>query len=991
MPNDSTLTPSAASDEGAHRETIQLEVISQTPTPEKVKGLTDIVAMLKQIQAEAEAAQAAVSNIKAPTVPAGSTQGPGVKSAASGAAAKDAEEARLVSEHVARSTQGEAGAHHANAVAIDEEIAATQRLIGVQGELIKKTTVTKFNGPGLPEDTTTTRVEKLEPGVTLATTVRGIDVDTRREVLKEDLLAKQREELKAQRAEANQEISRIRRETSGRIEQARRGGNVGEIALAKAQQHEAFSQAFSKLAESTTDPVLSEEFKAKATASTLRMFDSVDRSNREIIAKRVNDVRKSFATSLQDAVGSGDKSRIASVRQQLERSLSSEYADLAKTTTHSGFRSRLETLSGKHAVEATKQGHVVSNIAQEQRDQSIDANADLQKKLHASRTAADQKRENDFQREKVAAEKLRAQQQKIFEDALADAHQQAQRITTHQQFQARIAQLEQQGYRLIENRSFQTIDGLTREERTWEKVRDGKRRIAKLRAEYESTPITGRASVGGISPPAPPRFVGGDFAMSDGPAPFGRGMGGRSVFGEFSHVQFARNIVHVTAWAAAVNVLYKGLAMVGYSLQRVTDIGGQTARLSQVFQGVGGTAQQLTDDVLRLAAATGRSSDEAMEAAIAWSRMGLNRTQVDEAVRVSLMAANVAEIDAGTATKQLSSIMAVYGLQIGQLNGVLGMLNQTSNTFNVTNRDLLDGVARSAAVAKQAGMSFAELQGIIGAAVGTTGQSGSQIGNAVKSLMVSLGNERVQEFLRGFKIEVTTDSGELKNASDILRDIFITYQKLNGEQRAALTTQIAGKTQATRFVAILQSYVQGQKLAIESQLNLNSAEQENGKITASLKSQLTGLKTEFERLAVGVANMPVFFDATGPVNVLQALSSLTREIRSAIALYGKLAEVAGPVMAALIPPAIRNAPLAFSVMNRLLEGPLESSLERYSDQADRAARATEGLLEKARLFKTAGEAIAAARTPEDRSAIANQIAPYAFPDKKKQKEFTAMT
>jgi len=67
-----------------------------------------------------------------------------------------------------------------------------------------------------------------------------------------------------------------------------------------------------------------------------------------------------------------------------------------------------------------------------------------------------------------------------------------------------------------------------------------------------------------------------------------------------------------------------------------------------------------------------------MESAIAWSRLGLNRVQVNEAVRVSLVAANVAELSAGEATKHLSALMAAYGLSVAELDGVLGMLNNTS-------------------------------------------------------------------------------------------------------------------------------------------------------------------------------------------------------------------------------------------------------------------------------------------------------------------------
>src|SRR5262249_35342940 len=156
----------------------------------------------------------------------------------------------------------------------------------------------------------------------------------------------------------------------------------------------------------------------------------------------------------------------------------------------------------------------------------------------------------------------------------------------------------------------------------------------------------------------------------------------------------------------------------------------QTARLSQVFRGVGGDANQLADDTLKLAAAEGRGTDEAMASAIAWSRLGLTRREVNEATKVSLMAANGAGISAREATQSLSSIMAGFNLQVSELAPALGILNQESNTYRVTVAELLQGLSRVSGIAQQAGMSLAQLTGILTVSVQKTGQTGANMANA---------------------------------------------------------------------------------------------------------------------------------------------------------------------------------------------------------------------------------------------------------------------
>lgn len=321
---------------------------------------------------------------------------------------------------------------------------------------------------------------------------------------------------------------------------------------------------------------------------------------------------------------------------------------------------------------------------------------------------------------------------------------------------------------------------------------------------------------------------------------------------------FLSNTEHVTRWAASVGVLYTALNLGRRALSEFLSLSYEMARLDQVYQKVGGSTAQLTDDILRLAAANGRNGSEALQAATAWARLGLTKAQTFEAVRVSLLAANVAELDALQATKFLQSSMAAYGLSVRDLSGYLAGLNYISNVWNVTNADLLEGISKTASVAKQAGLPLEELRGLLGAAVGTSGQSGANLGNAFKSVITALSNPVLQAALRkDFKLEVTTgDGGDIKNMSQLLADLFVKYQALTNLERQNLLFQVAGKTQSSKLTAILDSYIRGQVLATNAMLNLNSAEAENAKIKATLRAELAGVVTEFDRFVLLQGKLP---------------------------------------------------------------------------------------------------------------------------------------
>ena len=102
---------------------------------------------------------------------------------------------------------------------------------------------------------------------------------------------------------------------------------------------------------------------------------------------------------------------------------------------------------------------------------------------------------------------------------------------------------------------------------------------------------------------------------------------------------------------------------------------------------------------------------------------------------------------------------------------------------------------------------------------------------------------------RQFKFEVRADTGELKGLGELLDELWVKFQGMSDLERQTLLAKIGGKTQASRLTEMFNSYVQGMVLAINAQLHLNSAQEENKKIVATLAAQLQGLVSEFERFA----------------------------------------------------------------------------------------------------------------------------------------------
>lgn len=336
--------------------------------------------------------------------------------------------------------------------------------------------------------------------------------------------------------------------------------------------------------------------------------------------------------------------------------------------------------------------------------------------------------------------------------------------------------------------------------------------------------------------------------------------------------RFTANTAKVAIWTASVAVLYGAVGALKSGFENAFNLDRKLATLSTVFRGTREEARGLMQDTLALAAAEGRGADEAADAAIRWSRLGLSRQATAEAVRVTLMAANVADISAGEAAQHLAAIYQTTSGSVGELQGKLGMLNQMQNTLNVTTGDLLQGYGRVGPLAKQAGFTFAETASIIATTASSTARSGAEIGNSLKALIVSLSNPEVQAFLKGrFGIDVTDKSGELRSGPEMMRQLFVETRGMNREERGEMMVKIAGKQQASRITAMLDNYVDSQANAISAQQNLNSAQSENNRILETTVAHWERLKTTwataFDALHQNVTKKPINYLLDSVTNI----------------------------------------------------------------------------------------------------------------------------
>lgn len=341
---------------------------------------------------------------------------------------------------------------------------------------------------------------------------------------------------------------------------------------------------------------------------------------------------------------------------------------------------------------------------------------------------------------------------------------------------------------------------------------------------------------------------------------------------DFHTGSLLKNAATFARWNMAAQMVLHTITAIKTGFGDMMKVDRQFATLRAVFRGTEEDAKKLRDGTMALAVAEGRSADEAMDASIRFSRLGMTRVQVLKATSTALVAANVAEMTAAETAEKFSAIMTVYKLTVDDLPEVLNRINAISNRYNVTNKDLLEGIARVAGTAREAGIELKNLEGIIGAVTGATGRSGSETGNALRTIIQKIAQpETVEQLKTMFDFDVTDGTGNLKDMYTILKDMSELFPKLTNFQRAQLTELVAGSRQGDRFAKIMGQMSTAQYLTAQAANDTNSAWNENQKILNSLESQVNSLKSAWTELWVTLGDV-------GAINFVNDLLGNLREV-----------------------------------------------------------------------------------------------------------------
>lgn len=372
---------------------------------------------------------------------------------------------------------------------------------------------------------------------------------------------------------------------------------------------------------------------------------------------------------------------------------------------------------------------------------------------------------------------------------------------------------------------------------------------------------------------------------------------GSTIKGAFQSI--SRYVGVSTLIYAAFNAIKNGISDIValdtalVDLQKTTD--ANEAQLRKFYYTANDTAKAL-----------GSTTQEVIQAAADWSRLGYSIKDAQTMAETSSIFASISPgMDISMATDGLVSAMKAFDIEAEDaLDGIASKINAIGNTQAVDNQDIVNVLTRSSAAMKEANNTLEETIALGTAATEIT-RDAEGVGNALKTISMRIRgyDEETEEYVGGIEelsgeianltktaskpggISLFTDDSktEFKSTTQLLRDIAEIYDDLTDKQQAGLLEALAGKRQGQVVAAILNNFNAVEDSLITMTKSAGGAMREMEIIEESLEYKLNALK----ETATGVfQNLFAKEDMTIVIDLLTKLMEVLDFLTEKLGLFG---------------------------------------------------------------------------------------------------------
>jgi TP901 family phage tail tape measure protein len=338
---------------------------------------------------------------------------------------------------------------------------------------------------------------------------------------------------------------------------------------------------------------------------------------------------------------------------------------------------------------------------------------------------------------------------------------------------------------------------------------------------------------------------------------------------EFEKSMEAAN-ARVLAFGTSVAVI-EGMRRSFLALIKTTaEVENALIKIASVSEGslkrAGISIDQLGDRLFQIAKDTGQSFKTVGEAALEFSRQGLEVQDTLSRTKDALILTRLSGLDATASVEALTAAYNTFKGQVSGTNEILQKLVAVDNASAASMADLAQGIQRVGSIAQTVGQNIDEVVASIAVLQEATARGGSVIGNSLKTILERSQRLENLQLFESLGVD-TTFEGKVRPTIQLLQDLskVVNDPAFTGSKTGILR-QLAGNfqiNQLSAFSDVLNEIGNNQsrytELVTKSDNASSEATQQNEKFGQSLTAKLNEANVAIEELLntfgkIGVKN-----------------------------------------------------------------------------------------------------------------------------------------
>lgn len=289
-------------------------------------------------------------------------------------------------------------------------------------------------------------------------------------------------------------------------------------------------------------------------------------------------------------------------------------------------------------------------------------------------------------------------------------------------------------------------------------------------------------------------------------------------------------------------------------------IAGQIAKVSPNLFLIGKDAEKRLSDVIRSSIALSKKFGAVMESTAEsmtlFFQQGLSVWEVLERTRGALELSTVTGLENSESVEILTAAYEIYGESIEKPLDFTNALIAVEQLHAVTARDLAKALLATGSTAREMGLSFYELMGMVTAIGVATRQTGKEVGTALRFILPRFFTQEAEQILDNLKISLYgfTQEGiaEMREMGNILFDVAMRWDEMSQAARLSFAVVVAGRRRANTFLALMKNFPEALKATEDALRSEGVAMLSLSAITERLDKQITNLTTIFKEFAFEV-------------------------------------------------------------------------------------------------------------------------------------------